>query len=181
MDGGTPAAGPVDLSLQVVPFRLLAAQVALGQLDEQGGGRLADPGQILDVQQPVRVAGPAAGQAVQPLEGLSLVLVQVAHGMEDDGPALPPVGVNPQHRLLRHRAAGQEHGRGLAKQSGDLGLELGHHAAVAVPVGDRPGRDAGQHRGGGHRPVAGQEHGALAAQFGLLGGGQRIGGRHRCG
>ena len=163
MDGGVPAAGPAGLGLQVVPVGLLAAQVTLGQLDEQGGGRLGDPGQVVDGQQPVRMADPAAGQAVQPGEGLSLMLVQVAHGMEDDGPALPPVGVHPQHRLLRHRAAGQEHGRGLVQQTGDLGLELGHHAAVAIPVGSRVGGDAGQHRGRGHGPVAGQERGALAA------------------
>ena len=65
------------------------------------------------VMSPIRVAGRASGQAVQALEGLFLVPVQVAHRVEHDCPALPPVGMDPQHRLLGHRAAGQEGAAGF--------------------------------------------------------------------
>jgi hypothetical protein len=115
MHGGTAVASPLGLGQQVRPVRLLAAEVALRQLDEQRRGRLGDRGQVVDTHQPVRVTGRAPGQAVQALERLPLVAVQVTHGVEHDGPALPPVGVNPEHRLLGHRAAGQECGRGLAQ------------------------------------------------------------------
>jgi hypothetical protein len=122
--------------------------------------RVASP----KAQQPVRIAGRAPGQAVQALEGLSLVPVQMTHRVEDDGPAVPTVGVNPQDRLLGHGPAGQERGRGLAQQAGDLGLELGHDAPVAVPVDGGINGDAGQQPGRADRPVADQERRALAAQ-----------------
>jgi hypothetical protein len=167
--GGAPAAGPVGLSLQVRPVRLLAAEVALRQFDEQRRGRLGDRGQVIDAHQPVRVTGRAPGQAVQALERLSFVPVQVTHRVEDDGPALPPFGVHPQHRLLGHRAAGQEGRRGLVQQPGDLSLQFGNNTAVAVTVDGGVAGDVGQQASGAHRPVAGQEHRALVAQRGLLG------------
>jgi hypothetical protein len=104
--------------------------------------------------------------------------VQVTHRVEDDGPALPPVGVNPQHRLLGHSAAGQEGGLGLAQHPGDLGLQLSDDAAVAVPVDLGIGGNAGQQPGRAHRPVARQEHRALAAQRSLLGAGRLVSGSH---
>ncbi len=164
------AAGPLNLSLQIVPVRLLTAEVALRQFDQQRRGRLGDPGQVVQGNQPVRSTRRAAGQSVQALVRLPLVPVQVTHRVEDDGSSLPPVGVYPQHRLLGHRAAGQERRRGLAQQPGDLRLQLGDNAALAVTVGDRAGGNAGQQAGRGHRAVAGQEVRALVAERGLVGG-----------
>ena len=160
--------GPFGLRPQVVPVRLLPAEVALRQLDQQRPGWFGDRGQVVDGQQPVLVAGRAAGQAVQPLEGPVLVPVQVAQRVVHHRPALATVGVHAQHRLLGHRAAGQVDGGRLAEQPGDLGLELGDHAPVAVAVRHRVRGDAGQQVGRAHRAMAGQEHGALVAQGGLL-------------
>ena len=75
MHGRAMAARPVGLSAQVLPVRLLAAEVALGQLDEQRGRRFGDGGQVGHAHQPVRVAGRAPGQAVQALERLPFVPV----------------------------------------------------------------------------------------------------------
>src|SRR5262249_33912947 len=142
--------------------------VALRQLDQQRAGRFGDRGQVVDGQQPGLVAGRPAGQAVQPLEGPVLVPVQVAQGVVHHRPALAAVGVHAQHRLLGHRAAGQVDGGRLAEQPGDLVLELGDHAPVAVAVRHRVRGDAGQQVSRTHRAMAGQEHGALVAQGGLL-------------
>lgn len=101
---------------------------------------------------------------MQPLVGLALVPVQVAHGVEDHRAAAPPVGVHAQHRLLRHRPAGKEHGGGLAQQRGDLPLQLGHHPSVAVAVGRRAGGDGRQLVADPDRPVPGQEAIALILQ-----------------
>jgi hypothetical protein len=136
--------GPFGLRPQLVPVRLLPAEVALRQLDEQRPWRFGDRRQVADGQQPVRVADRAAGQAVQALEGPVLVAVQVAQRVVHDRPALAPVGVHAQHRLLGHRAAGQVDGGRLAEQPGDLRLEFGDHAPVAVAVGHGVRGDAGQ-------------------------------------
>jgi len=101
---------------------------AISQLDQQRPRGFGDRGQVADGQQAGRVAGRAPGQAVQALEGPVLVPVQVAQRVVHDRPALAPVGVHAQHRLLGHRAAGQVDGGRLAEQPGDLGLELGDHA-----------------------------------------------------
>jgi hypothetical protein len=45
---------------------------------------------------------------------------------------------------LGHRAAGQKRGRRLAKQAGDLLLQVGHNATLAIAVRNRVGWDAGQ-------------------------------------
>ena len=153
----------MGLRPQVVPVRLLPAEVALRQLDQQGSGWLGDRGQVVEGQQPHRIADRAAGQAVQALEGPVLVPVQMAQRVIQHRPALPPVGVDAQHRLLGHRAAGQVDGGRLAEQPGDLGFELGDDAALAVTVGNRVRGDAGQQVSRPHRAVAGQEHGALVA------------------
>ncbi len=158
------SAGPADLGRQLVPGRLLAAQVALRQLDQQGRHRLGDAGQVRRRQQPVRMAGGPAGQVMQPLVSLPLVPFQVAHRVEYDSAPLAAVGVYPQHRLLRHRPAGQEHRGRLAEQPGDLGLELGDHAAAAVPVRLGVRRDGGQQLGGRHPAVTGQEDGTGCTQ-----------------
>jgi len=80
VDGGPALRSPSGLRPQVVPVRLLPAEVALRQLDQQRPGWFGDRGQVVDGQQPGLVAGRAAGQAVQPLEGPVLVPVQVAQG-----------------------------------------------------------------------------------------------------
>ena len=54
--------------------------------------------------------------------------------MEQHGPPAPAVGVHPEDRLLGHGPAGQVHGGRHAEDAGDLRLQLGDHAAVAVPV-----------------------------------------------
>ncbi|HEV8275889.1 MAG TPA: hypothetical protein VGQ26_09360 [Streptosporangiaceae bacterium] len=122
MGGGSLAVGPGGLSQQVVPGRLLAAKITLWKFDQQRRGRLADRGEVADGHQAVRAARRAPGQAVQALVCLALVPVQVTHGVKDDRLPVPPVGVHPQHALLGHCPAGQEHRRWLAKQPGDLGL-----------------------------------------------------------
>ena len=114
------------------------------------------------------VNGDVSGQAVQALEGPVLVPVQMAHRVVYHRPALPPVGVDAQHRLLGHRAAGQVDRGRLAEQPGDLRLELGDDAAVAVTIGNRVRGDAGQQVSRPYRTVIGQEHGALVAQGVLL-------------
>ena len=57
-------------------------------------------------------------------------------------------------------------------------LQAGDHAAVAVAVGHRVCRDAGQQVSGSQRAVAGQEDGALVTERGLLGKRQLIRGGH---
>ncbi len=46
----------------------------------------------------------------------------------------PPLAPDPQRDLLRHRAAGHEHGGLLAQQLGDAGLEPADPLALAVRV-----------------------------------------------
>ena len=163
MGGGPALGGPFGLGPQVVPVRLLPAEVTLRQLDQQYRRRFGDRGEVTGGHQPDRIAGRAPGQAVQALEGPVLVPVQMAQRVVHHRPALPPVGVDAQHRLLGHRAAGQVDGGRLAEQPGDLRLELGDDAAVAVAVGNCVRGDAGQQVSRPDRAVAGQEHGALVA------------------
>jgi hypothetical protein len=153
----------MGLRPQVVPVWLLPAEVALRQLDQQGSGWFGDRGQVVEGQQPGRIADRAPGQAVQALEGPVLVPVQMAHRVVQHRPALPPVGVDAQHRLLGHGAAGQVDGGRLAEQPGDLGFKFGDDATLAVTVGNRVRGDAGQQVSRPYRAVAGQEHGALVA------------------
>jgi hypothetical protein len=84
--------------------------------------------------------------------------------MEDHRAPAAPVGVHAQHRLLGHRAAGQEHGGGLTEQRGDLAFQIGHHAPVSVTVDGGVGWHGGQQVAGRDQPVPGQEAGALLAQ-----------------
>ena len=60
-----------------------------------------------------RPAGRPARQPVQPLIGLLLVLLEVAHRVEDHGPALPGIGMHPKHCLLRHHPDGRNAAAGF--------------------------------------------------------------------
>jgi len=165
-----------------IPRRLLAADVALRQLKQERGDRFGDRRQVGHRNQAIAVANRPAGQLVQPAVALPLALLEVAHGVEDDHAATAAVGVHPQHRLLRHGAARQEHGGGLAEQRGDLGLECADDAAVAVTVNRGAWWDGREHLAGPDGAVPGDEAGALVAQFCDIGvGGLRLGvlsGRH---
>jgi hypothetical protein len=114
--------------------RLLAAEVALRELEQQCGGRLGRRVQVAERQQPIWVADQAVGQGMQPLIAPPLVTVYVAGRVEPDRPAAAPTGMHAQHRLLGHRPAGQEHRGRLAGQSGHLGLQYGDHPGLAVAV-----------------------------------------------
>ena len=120
---------------QVVPGRQLATDLALRQLQQQRGQRFGHPLQVGQGEQPVALTDRTADQLMQPGVGLLLVAAQVAGRVPGHGAAGATVGVHPQRGALGHRPAGQEHRGGLAQQLGDLALQVGHHAAVAVHVG----------------------------------------------
>ena len=111
------------------------------------------------------------GELVQPFVAASFVGVDVTGRVEDDHPALAPVGVHPQHRLLGHGAAGQEHGGGLAEHQHDLAFQLGHDAALPVAVGLGVRGDRGEQVPGPACAVPAQEPGAGGAQRGEVRGG----------
>ena len=106
---------------------------------------------------------------MQPLEAAQLVDLEVALRVVQHHSALPAVGVDAQHDLLRHRAAGHVHRGGLAEERSDLSLELGHDPAVAVDVGDDVGRDGRELIGRAGESVAGQEAAAGSAELRKLG------------
>ena len=78
---------------------------------------------------------------MQPLVAPLLVALEMAGGVECDGLPRAPVGVDPERRLLGHRARQEEERRFLAEDSGDLGLELLDDATGAVVVDRRLRRD----------------------------------------
>jgi len=137
-----------NLGNQVLPRREPAADLALRELQQQDGERFVDALEVGEGDQLAGVAHGSPDQPVQPLVGLVLVELEVAGRVERDDPAAAPIGVDPERRLLGHRAARHEHGGGLAEQLANLGLERGDDAAVAVPVllevGLRQGRDRGE-------------------------------------
>jgi hypothetical protein len=159
---------PLDLSGQVIPLRLLPAEVALWQLEQQHRWRLGDAPQVIQRDQPVPVSGWPASQPMQPLVGLPFVLLEVAHRMEDHGAALTCISVHPKHRLLGHHPRRQERGRGLSQQPADLGFEVGNHAALPVGVQRGLGWDRRQHRGSGCAAVPLHEPAAPVPQRGEL-------------
>jgi hypothetical protein len=169
---GTVLPRPRDLRLEVLPRRLLPAEVALGQLDQQRGGRLGDGSEVVGAEQAVRLADGAADQPLEALERAPLVLLEVAHRVVEHRAPPPPLGVHPQDDLLGHHPAREEHGGLGAEHVRDHGLELGDHATVAVPVDDGLRRDRRERIGGEGRTVAGEVSGAGGAELVRFGFGQ---------
>jgi hypothetical protein len=93
--GGTAVAGPAGLRRQVVPPWLLTADVALRQLEQQRGRRLGDRRQVRHRDEAIPVSRRAADDPVQPLVCLPLVLLEMAHRVKDDRPAIAAIGVHP--------------------------------------------------------------------------------------
>ncbi len=109
VDCGAPRMGTGDLGDEVVPGREPAADLALRELDQERGERLADRFDVGHGQQLPPVADRPPDQAVEPLIGLVLVQLEVAGRMERDDLPAAPVSVHPQRDLLGHRAARHEH------------------------------------------------------------------------
>jgi hypothetical protein len=90
-------------------------------------------------------------EAVEPL--ISLVLVQLQLGRRVAGKRWdgPPVGMDAQRDLLRHRPAGHEDRGRLAEDGPQLVLQGLDRATRAVPVDPQVRRDLGKEARG--RPV----------------------------
>ena len=97
---------------QIVPHRQLPAQVALRQLEQERRERLPDRLDICRGDQPVAAADQDAAETVKCPIAAFLVRIQMALRMERDGAMPPPVGMDTERDLLRHRAA-REPDRGV--------------------------------------------------------------------
>ena len=88
--------------------------------------------------------------------------------MGDEGGAACSLGVDPQGRLLGHRAGRQEQRRRLAEHVGDFRLELRDNSALSVLVLFVIGTHLAEHLCGGLHTVAHDEAGALPLKGPLL-------------
>jgi hypothetical protein len=163
-----PVAGPRRLSDQVVEGGQLAAEVSLRQFEQQRGDRLGDRLEIVEGDQPGQLADRAPDQAVHAGETLVLVPGDVTVGMPQHRAGAAGVGVHAQDGGLGHGAAGQEDGGRLAEQLGDLTLEIGDDAALAVEVGLDVVADRGDHLGRAAETVAEEGVSACGAARGDL-------------
>ena len=112
----------------------MTAQIALGKLDQQRRRRFVDRLECRGRERAPQLAGLPETQAVQPLVAPALAPVEMAIGMGDEGGAACSLGVDPQGRLLGHRAGRQEQRRRLAEHFGDFRLELRDNSALSVLV-----------------------------------------------
>jgi len=133
--------------------------------------------------QTARVAQGPPDQSVEALVGLVLVQLKMAGWMERDHSTGAGVGVNAERDLLDHRAAGHEHGSGLAEQGADFLFEHTHGPAVAIDVDAELVRsqrgDLGERLGRRAKAVTTQRPIAGLTQLSPLGRGEviRVGGR----
>jgi len=105
------------------------------------------------------VAGPD-GDAEQPVQALAsafLVGLQVAGGMEGDGPAGPAIRVDTERRLLGHGPGGKEQRRLHTEERCHLLLKFGDDTAEAVDVGIRARGDRGKQLTCGAKAMAAEE------------------------
>ena len=97
--------------------------------------RLVDRLEVLQADQPVRVADDPRAEAVQVRVRALLVELEVACRVERDGADSAPVAPDPERDRLGHGAARQQQGSGRAEQVAHLLLDLGDQPAGAVAVG----------------------------------------------
>jgi hypothetical protein len=110
MDRHPTIASPSDLVEQIFPSRELSAYLPLRQLEQEGAQGLGDLFQALEGEEAVGITNRAPEEAVEPLEGTSLMHFYMASWMKRDRPAIPPVRMNAQGDLLRHSPAHEEGG-----------------------------------------------------------------------
>ncbi len=153
MNGRALRARERDLPLEVGPLRQAAPDLPLWKLEQDRGQPFADAAQVVDREQSARLADRDADQAVQALVGPLLVEREMAGRVEGDRPEAPPLGMDAQRDLLRHRARGHEDRGGLAEDGSHLVLQGLDRAAGAVAVDARVDRDLGQELRGGPVPM----------------------------
>ena len=133
MHGDPALPRPLDLGDEVVPLREEPARLALRELEQERGDRLVDRLEVLEPDQPVRVADDPRAEAVQVLVRALLVELEMACRVERDGADSAPVAPDPERDRLGHRAARQEDGGLLAEELRDPLLDaLGALAAAVV-------------------------------------------------
>src|SRR5258708_35860470 len=108
MHGGAGAAGPVALPGELIPGRLLTADVPLRQLEQESCDWLGDRGQGGHGDQAVAAACRAARQLLQPTLALPRTLLATAHRVEGDRSAAAGAGMARDQRLCRHVVTGHE-------------------------------------------------------------------------
>ena len=133
MHGDPALPRPLDLGDEVVPLREEPARLALRELEQERRDRLVDRLEVLEPDQPVRVADDPRAEAVQVLVRALLVELEMACRVERDGADSAPVAPDPERDRLGHGAARQEDGGLLAEELRDPLLDaLGALAAAVV-------------------------------------------------
>ncbi|MMZ60381.1 hypothetical protein D1872_224710 [compost metagenome] len=115
-------------------LRQLPADFTLGKLQQQAGDLLPEPGHILQRNQAVPVGQQNRPDAMQLLQSVFLVDLQMTEGMVGNLRELVLITVDSQGYLLRHRAARKKHRRLLAEVGRHLLLKIFNHLALAVHV-----------------------------------------------
>ncbi len=159
--GGRPVGvGPFGLGHERVPVRQPAADLALGQLQQQRADRRVQRLEVGELDQPVAVADQLRAEAVQVGVTGVLVHLEVTRRVKGHGVDAAPRAVDPQRDLLGHRPAGHERRRLHSQQRREPALEALDDLALAVGVRPGPGRERvgrrAQQLRGGRRPARGQ-------------------------
>jgi hypothetical protein len=105
MHGDPALPRPLDLGDEVVPLRKEPARLALRELEQERRDRLVDRLEVLQADQPVRVADDPRAEAVQVRVRALLVELEMACRVERDGADSTPVAPDPERDRLGHRAA----------------------------------------------------------------------------
>jgi hypothetical protein len=111
-----------------MPGGELAPEVALGKFEQERRRPLGHLLQVIDGEQPRGLADSLPMQPVEASVAIGLVVGEVAEGVPQDGPRIPPVGMDAQSDLLAHGPRRQEHRGGLAQHFGHLAFQLPDHA-----------------------------------------------------